>query len=220
MPLRSARTRPSETAPLSPKMTVLTASFIAAPVPSGPRWKMLRASRSRTGRARLEVGGVASDHDRQVAGARQGDAAGDRRVEHARAPSADVGRERLDRVGQDGAHVDGNCACAKSGEDAIRARVQGGDRGVVRDHRDDDVGVGGGLGRGGRHGRADPLRQRLGPVLCAVVERRAARPARPGVRPSPSPCGRSPGSRPSAPPSSRAALSTRSRRTARRTGIG
>ena len=50
-PARRA-TRPSASAPLSPKITVFTASFIAAPVPSGPRWKIAFASGSRAGRAR------------------------------------------------------------------------------------------------------------------------------------------------------------------------
>ena len=42
IPFRSASTRPSAIASLSPKMSVLTASFMAAPVPSGPMWKIRR----------------------------------------------------------------------------------------------------------------------------------------------------------------------------------
>src|SRR4029079_17592230 len=52
MPARSARTSPSDSAWFSPKITVLTASFIAAPVPSGPRWNSRLPYASRTGRAR------------------------------------------------------------------------------------------------------------------------------------------------------------------------
>ena len=52
MPFRSARTSASATASLSPKITVLTASFMAAPVPRPPRWKTRLARQSRTGRAR------------------------------------------------------------------------------------------------------------------------------------------------------------------------
>ena len=52
MPAAVARASPSASAWLSPKIRVFTASFIAAPVPSGPRWKSVALSASRTGRAR------------------------------------------------------------------------------------------------------------------------------------------------------------------------
>ena len=67
-PAASARTSASATAPLRPKITVLTASFIAAPDPSGPRWKIVFETASSAGRARSRSGRLAADHERQRAG--------------------------------------------------------------------------------------------------------------------------------------------------------
>ena len=67
MPAASARTSPSASAWLSPKMTVLTASFMAAPLPSGPRWKTRRPDGVEDGPGPLEVGGLAADHEGQLA---------------------------------------------------------------------------------------------------------------------------------------------------------
>ena len=72
-PGRSARTSPSATAPGSARRSrVLTASFIAAPVPSGPRWKMRRRERLEDRPGPLQVGRLAADHQRELAGLGRG----------------------------------------------------------------------------------------------------------------------------------------------------
>ena len=196
MPLRSARTRPSATAPLSPKMSVLTASFIDRAGPERPEVEdpAREAVEDRAGA--LEVVRLAADHDRQLA--RRASTTTLPETGASRMPRAarpDGRRDRPDRVGQDRAHVDRDRAGPQAGGDAVRAVEQVAHGGVVGDHRDDDVRPRRGLGRGGRHARADPLGQRGRPVRRPVVDDDRRRPGRPAARPSPSPSGRCPGRR-------------------------
>ncbi len=165
---------------------------------------------------------IATDHDRQLARAREADAARDRRVEHARAARAYVGRERADRVRQDGAHLDGDGARPQPGDDPIRSAIQRRDGVVVGDHRDDDV-------RPGARPRpalpprprpADPLRELRRALARSGCRRRPRRPA-PASRSAiaePMPAGAQDRDRRFRHVVGR--LSTDSRRTARRTGSG
>ena len=105
-PAASARTSPSASASFKPKITVLTASFIAAPDPSGPTWTIVFASGSRAGRARSRSSAVPptmsvswpdwASVTLPETGASRIPAAGRSRV----------GLERSDRVRGDGAEVD------------------------------------------------------------------------------------------------------------------
>ena len=115
MPAASARTSPSATAWLSPKISVLTASFMAAPVPEraevedGPRQRLEDRPRP------LEVRGLAADHDRQLAALGEPDAARDRGVEEAGAGRGAARRRRTDRGRRHGrpCHVDGRSRGAR-----------------------------------------------------------------------------------------------------------
>ena len=77
----------------------------------------------------------------------------------------------------------------EAGRDPVRAVEQVVHGGVVGDHRDDDVRPRRGLGRGGRHARADPARPARSPGPASGCRPRPRRPARPAARPSPSPSG-------------------------------
>ena len=126
---------------LSPKITAFTASFIAAPVPSGPRWTIAFASGSRAGPRPLEVRGLATDHQRELA----------RFGERGRCPTpARPGRPRRARGRRPSARIVSggtvlrsteDAARVRPREDAVRAAVDRPDGGVVGDHRHDDVGV-------------------------------------------------------------------------------
>ena len=128
IPARSARTSPSDSASFSPKITVLTASFIAAPVPSGPRWKSAGAVGLEDRPGALEVRQLSADHQRQLPALGQADAAGHRRIEDARAAVTDGRFVAPDDGRRDCRAVDEHAARSGAGDDAIGPGIHGVDR--------------------------------------------------------------------------------------------
>ena len=191
MPARSARTSASLTLLLMAKMSALTASFSAAPEPSGPTWVTCFATRSSAGPRPLEVVRRAARHDRELARVGQGRAAGDRRVEDAGAALAHGRLERGDRVGRHGAHVDEHAALVRPGHEPGRSIPHGAHRVAVGEHADRHVGFCGCLGGGGRHARAQLGGERLRRLERAVVDGQRRRRRGPGSAPWPIPSARS-----------------------------
>ena len=178
-------------------MTVLTASFIAAPVPERRRGgRSASARRSRTGRARSRSAVSPADHDRQLAG-RAGATLPDTGASRMPAPRRPDGRPRRAWI------VPGRTVLMSTPRRPARRPAatpsgppyRASDRVVVGDHRDDDVGP----ARPPRPASRRPSRRSArrarspGPGSgCRATTVEADGGA--GARPSPSPSGRCRGS--------------------------
>ena len=214
---RSASTSASATAWLRPKMTPLTASFMAAPLPRAPMWKMRAASASSDRPGALQVLRVAAHHERQLAALREAHAARDGRVQDAGATCPGLGREArivagATVLGRPAPRPDGLPRAARRAPRTASstARSSASIVSATSTVAATSAGV-------AAHGRA-PARRPVpppGPASgCRASGRRACRRA-PAPAPSPSPCGPCPAGRRAS-----SGISRGSRRTVPATGTG